>query len=117
MVGLLRRQWREKTEEFVPGQVGLESLDPAPSSNWQQPQVLEMQAFLHSGFYLATMVLLPSLVKDTSPTKHIYLFSYGRGEEGMEERLNQKGYERAGVRPSLWEPRIEVAVDSETQVQ
>lgn len=57
------------------------------------------------------------LVEYMSPTTCIYLARYGRGKEGLEERLTRKRMSGAGADPSPWVPRIQVAVDSEKQAQ
>ena len=111
-----RQQWG-KTEESVPGWVVLERLDSVPRSAQQHPQVFRNADNQCSCFYLITMVLTSCLVEYTSPTTCIYLASYGRGEEGIEEKLTRKGISGAGPDPSLWVPRMEMAVDSEKQVQ
>lgn len=55
------------------------------------------------------MVLPSWLVEYRRPTTYVFLPSYGRGKDGM-ERIPRKGMSGAGADPSLWVPRVEVAV-------
>lgn len=109
-------RWGE-TEESVPARVGLEGPVPGPTAPRSSPRSLEMQTFQCSCFDLGIRVFTSCLVEYMSPTTQIYLASYGRGEEGMEERLPRKGRSGAGADLSLWVLRIEMAVDCEKWAQ
>lgn len=120
MGGVPRRQWWGDGErlrsQFLPGWGWKDQFLP-PAAPRSSPRSLEMQTFQCSCFDLGIRVFTSCLVEYMSPTTQIYLASYGRGEEGMEERLPRKGRSGAGADLSLWVLRIEMAVDCEKRAQ